>query len=411
MALWQRSRRLSGLVSVLVVGFGLTLVSAPAGAANPGTTQVSLRDPGPAGCPTGNYVATNSGSTSSPFFVLKNPGPGGCAPGIDVLKNPGPIGAPQGIAVALPLTAADCTQGTALVDTELLLLGAPVPGSPAVGSVGSSGGSTSACPSGDAALAGLQAAIANVPSAPGSFGLDLGAPVALPAVQNPGGYLLVNPGASSGPRLAGIYGDTLNRASVGAEVIVDFLEGDPDRPILTSSPTATPGTSILKAPGPLGPSTLGGVVCIEIGAIWHQAGTCEVMGGGTVSNSFTVPPAATLIVDPGGSLSVNGGTLTLGGTPANPGVLSLSSGGVLDLGPGATIDDNGGTLSLGGNTTNNGSVTIDPTGVTTIQQGGSLVNDGTLTNDGSLTNDGTLVNNGSFVNQGAFADNGACVNC
>jgi hypothetical protein len=411
MALWQRSRRLSGLLSVLVVGLGVTLVPAPADAMNFGPTQVPLSDPGPAGCPTGNYVATNSGSPSSPFFVLKNPGPGGCAPGIDVLKDPGPSQAPQGIAVALPLAAANCTQGTALFDTELLLLGAPVPGSPAVGSLGLSGGPTSVCPGGDAALAGLQAAIANVPSAPGSFGIDLGAPVALPAVQNPGGYILVHPGANSGPDLGGFYGDTLSRASVGAEVVVDFLEGDPDRPILTSSPTATPGTSILKAPGPLGASTLGDVVCIEIGAIWHQAGVCEVMGGGTVSNSFAVPPLTTLIVDPGGSLSVNGGTLTLGGTPANPGVLSLSSGGVLDLGPGATIDDNGGTLSLGGNTTNSGSVTIDPTGVTTIQQGASLVNDGTLTNDGSLINNGMLVNNGSFVNQGAFADNGTCVNC
>src|SRR5579863_2936040 len=211
----------STVIRRTVVGVALSLLAAAGSGsalAAVGPVQIPLRAPGPQGCPTGSYVATNPGPTVSPFFVLKQPGPGSCAPGIDLLRDPGPVGAPQGIAVALPLTAADCTQGTALFESELLLLGAALPG-PGGGTIGSSAASASACPSGDAALSALQAAIANVPVAPGSFGLDLAAPVPLPGVQNPGGYLLVNPGASPAPALAAAYGDN----SVGTPVLVAYL--------------------------------------------------------------------------------------------------------------------------------------------------------------------------------------------
>jgi hypothetical protein len=381
-------RALVGLATLLLSALCVAAVGPATAQAAVGPVQVLLRDPGPSGCPTGSYVATNPGPVfGSPFFVLKDPGPGSCAPGIDLFRNPGPPGAPQGIAVALPLTATDCTQGTALFDTELLLLGAALPG-PGVGTISSSGPSASSCASGDAALSDLQVAIANVPVAPGPSGLDRGGPVPLlPAVQNPGGNLLVSPGNSSAPALAGMYGDDLT----GTPVIVAFQVGDPDQPILVSSAVpSVPGVTVLKNPGPGSTPTLDATVCIQIGAIWQQSGTCEISGAAMASSSFTIPPATALLVDPGATLTVAGG-------------------GMLNLGSGGALDD-GGVRTLKGTATNNGSVTIAPNGITTIQQSGSLVNGGMLTNNGTLTNDGTFINNG-FIDQGVFADNGICVNC
>ncbi len=418
----------------LAVSAAFAAVATPivAQAALAGPLQVVLRDPGPIRCPAGTDVTVQPGPTQSPYFVLKNPGPGGCAPGIDLFGDPGASSSPQGIAIGLPLTAADCAQGTALFDTELLSLGASPPG-PATGS--------SPCPSGDVALSGLQVAIANVAVAPNSIGLDKGGRVVLPAVQNPGGYLLVDPGSSGGQALNGLYGVT----RVGQEVMILFEDGDPDHPIVVGNPI-TPGVSILTYPG-LGKSPdLNSVVCIQIGGVWQRStATCEVSGGATAPNALNIPAATTLLVDTTGSLNVNGGVLTLNGNPANPGALTISGGGVLTLGPTGSVNVNGGVLTLNGNpanpgvltmspgatlnlgsggsliaggvltlngtTTNNGSVTIGPSGITIIQQGGSLVNGGTLTNDGSLTNDGTLVNNGSFVDLGVFVNNGVCVNC
>ncbi len=387
------SRRLGALVPVFLVGLGLALVPAPAGgAANAGPIQVPLRDPGPNGCPTGSYVATNPGPISSPYFVLKEPGPNGCAPGTDVLRDPGPQGAPQGIAVALPITAADCTQGTALFDTELLMLGAALPGPSS-----SPGGPATPCPSGDAALSNLEAAIANVPVAPGSFGIDAASRVALlPAVQNPGGFILVYPGTSSAPGVAGVYGDALI-AGFGTEVVVAFLEGDPDTPILVSSPSSfAPGVSVLKAPGPSGAPTLDDAVCIEIGGIWQQPNTCEIAGAGTVSGSFTIPAATTLLVDPGGSLTLGPnasltdlGIVTIGGSPANPGNLTVAGSGTLTLGPGGTLNDTG-VVTVGGNPANPGNLTVAGSGTLTLGPGGTLNDTGVVTVGGNPANPGNL---------------------
>lgn len=416
----------------LSAAFAAVATPIVAQAALAGPFQVVLKDPGPSHCPAGTYVTVQPGPTQSPYFVLKSPGPEGCAPGIDLFGDPGASSSPQGIAIGLPLTAADCSQGTALLDTELLSLGASLPG-PTTG--------FSSCPSGDVALSALQAAIGNIAVAPGSFGLDKGGRVVLPAVQNPGGYLLVDPGRSGGQPLAGLYGVT----HVGQEVVILFENGNPDHPIVVGNPI-TPGVSVLTYPG-LGTSpNLNSVVCIQIGGVWQQStGTCEVSGGATAPKDLSIPAATTLLVDATGSLNVNGGVLTLNGDPANPGALTISGGGVLTLGPTGSVNVNGGVLTLNGNpanpgaltmfpgatlnlgsggslmaggvltlngtTTNDGSLTIGPSGITTIQQGGSLVNGGTLTNDGSLTNDGTLVNNGSFIDLGVFVNNGVCVNC
>ena len=385
----DRFQRVGALFALALIGATLALPSAAG--ASVGPVQVPLKDPGPNGCPTGSYVAVDPGPIQSPFFVLKTPGPSGCAPGIDLLRAPGPVGAPQGIAVGLPLTAADCAQGTALFDTELLLLGAALPG-PTPGTPGASGGSASACPSGDAALSALQAAMANVGVAPGSFGLDKGGsvgPRSLPAVQNPGGYLLVNPGTTPAPALGGIYGDDRTGTPIG-EVVVAFLEGDPDQPIVVENlgSSSTPGVSVLRAPGPAGAPTLDAVVCIQLGGVWQQAGTCEIAGVAIAPSSFTIPPATTLHVDPGGSLN-NGGILTVNGNITNDGSLTVSPGGAIDLGPGGSLND-GGILTLGGSPANPGSLSVSGGGILTLNPGGSLNDGGVLTLNGTPANPGAL---------------------
>lgn len=230
---------------------GVVLFLPIAAQAAVGPVQVPLRDPGPAGCPTGTFVATDPGSAQSPFFLFKAPGPVGCAPGIDELRAPGP----QGIAMALPLTAADCAQGTALFDTQLLMIGAGLPG-PIAGAPASS-----ACPAGGAAMSALQAAIANVPVAPDSSGLDRANPAELvPAIQGQGGHLVVDLGTGTG--MHGFYGLDASGTLVGQEVLVAFEEGNPDQPleVLNLEASPTPGVSVLKTPGPGGAPVLDGAV-------------------------------------------------------------------------------------------------------------------------------------------------------
>ena len=177
----------------------------------------------------------------------------------------------------------------------------------------------------------------------------------LPAVQNPGGYLLVDPGRRGGQPLAGLYGVT----HVGQEVVILFEDGDPDHPIVVGNPI-TPGVPILAYPGLGTSSNLDSVVCIQIGGVWQRStGTCEVSGGASAPNGLSIPAATTLLVDTTGSLNVNGGVLTLNGNAANPGALTISGGGVLTLGPTGSVNVNGGVLTLNGNPANPPSSEVD----------------------------------------------------
>ena len=152
-----------------MVGAGLVLAAGNAQAADPGPIQIPLsvfpaRDPGPTQCPGGTFVATDPGPVQAPVFVLVDPGPTQCPAGIDVLADPGPVQLPavQNEAVALPLTAADCAEGTALFNQELALLDAA--GSGPVGTTAAAPVANDPCPGGTAALAALHGALANSPS-------------------------------------------------------------------------------------------------------------------------------------------------------------------------------------------------------------------------------------------------------
>jgi hypothetical protein len=234
-------RLLGTVVPALVMGAGLVLASAPAGAVNPGPIQIPLRDPGPINCPAGTFVTTNPGPQQSPSFVLVNPGPINCPAGIDVLRNPGPVGTPQGQAVSLPLSATDCAAGTALIDSELSLLGL------GPGGIGSGPPPASdPCPSGDAALAALGAALANVPVAPpGSFGFKNPGPLG-----TPGGFVLVNPGPTQAPAVGFAY--LLDATGTPNGVWVEKNPGPNGFQLLVLAPSGTPGVSVLRNPGPQG---------------------------------------------------------------------------------------------------------------------------------------------------------------
>ena len=203
----QRFRRLALLVAVpMVLATGpvlATVGASPAGANSPGPIQISLLAGSPPGatCPNGTYVAISPGPVQSPVFVLINPGPIGCAQGSDVLVSPGSSQAPTGQAVALPLTAKSCATGTALLNQELTMLGSGTPGGLAPAHMATR--RTTGCPGGDAALAALQAALANVPVAPGGTGFLTPGSFGLPAVQR--NFVTVNPGAVQAPALTGSF--------------------------------------------------------------------------------------------------------------------------------------------------------------------------------------------------------------
>jgi hypothetical protein len=194
----ERLRRLALLVvAPLVVATGPVVATAwasPAGAVNPGPQQIPLVAGSPPGvsCPGGTYVAINPGPQQSSVFVLVNPGPTQCPQGSDMLMNLGTAQAPTGQAVALPLTAKSCAAGTALLNQERTMLGSGTPGGLAPAHKGPR--RAAGCPSGDAALAALHAALANVPVAPGGSGFITPGSFGPPTVAS-GSFFTVDPGS------------------------------------------------------------------------------------------------------------------------------------------------------------------------------------------------------------------------
>ena len=177
--------------------------------------------------------------------------------------NPDPINLAKGGAVALPLTEASCAVGTALFDQEISLIGGTSPGPIAGGPPPSP---ADPCPSGDAAFAALQAASANVPVAPGSVAVlsprprhevvvafvdgDPDNPIAIGSIHSAattplGVFVLRNPGPVA----------LIPSPSRGVEDVIAFVDGDPDRPIVIgsvpSAGTIPIGVFVLINPGPV----------------------------------------------------------------------------------------------------------------------------------------------------------------
>jgi len=190
----------------------------PAGAAAPLPVQVQFKELGAlAGCPGGTFVNFEPNPITAPSFMLVSPGPSPCPAGIALVQNPDTTGASRGSAVSLPLQASSCSTAQALFGEVADMLGAPI-GVPGVASPPVSIDPSGICPDADGAFAALEGALATVPVVPGSVGLVL-------------------------------------QPQSGHEVIVAFLEGDPDKPIVIGSvnvpqvlvlvPSRTPGVSVI----------------------------------------------------------------------------------------------------------------------------------------------------------------------
>lgn len=189
------SRRYRALVPAFVLGAGLAALPTTAGAAIPGPVQIPLTDPANGGsCPQASYVVVSSGASAWQVFLVVPPGPVGCPPGLDMPLDAGAAGTPPGQALALPLTAASCQVGTDLFDVQITALG-QTPG----GGIGSgSPGGSSACPSGDAALANLQLALSSVSRLQESQGIYYF------FAHDSGKHALVVAGATQVPVLVGV---------------------------------------------------------------------------------------------------------------------------------------------------------------------------------------------------------------
>ncbi len=230
-------RRLSALVPVLVVGAGLALMSAQAGADTPGPVRVPLTEPANGGsCPQADSVVLSPGSGQSQMFLVVPPGPAGCPGGLDLTVNAGPVGTPAGEAVTLPLTAHSCQTATALIGNEITALG-QTPGG--IGS-GPPGGGTSACPGGDAAWVQLQSTIAQLPPA------AEGAGIFYFFQHDATHHALVVTGAAGVFALVGVY---------------DIASGTPQGAFTASLPGSTPALYVLQPSGTAGVATIACAIC------------------------------------------------------------------------------------------------------------------------------------------------------
>jgi hypothetical protein len=229
--------------------------TAPARASDPTRipVQVRLAEPGGlAACPGGTVVNFEPDPTSAPSFVLVNPGPSQCPAGIALLTNPRTAGSLPGSAVRLPLQASSCSTAQAVFAQVADLLGAPA-GVPGVAPSSVNVDPTGVCPDADVAFAALSSALASVPSVPGTAGLVVqprnGPEVIVAFLEgDPDQPIVIGTINFTGAAPAGVF---LER-----EVVISFVDGDPDQPIVIGVgrvpqlfvlvPSATPGVAAVR---------------------------------------------------------------------------------------------------------------------------------------------------------------------
>jgi hypothetical protein len=246
------SRGLAVVLVALASAVGTVVVAPPAAAAGLSPVQIQLTERGTlAACPGGTIVDFEPDPTGAPSFMLVNPGPAPCPAGIALVQNPDATGTSGGSAVALPLQASSCSTAESLFTHVADLLGAPggLPGVAAPVSIDPTG----VCPAADVAFAVLQNGLASVPVVPGSVGL---------VVQPRNGHEVIVAFLEGDPDKPIVIGSVFSTGIAPAgvlvvrELIVAFLDGDPDKPIVIGTatvpqvlvlvPSQTPGVSVIS---------------------------------------------------------------------------------------------------------------------------------------------------------------------
>lgn len=236
----------------LATAVGTVVGATPAAAVGRNPVQIKLTERGTlAACPDGTIVNFEPDPSSAPSFMLVNPGPSPCPAGIASVQNPNATDASGSSAVTLPLQASSCSTAQTLFTGFADLLGAPA-GVPGVAPPPVSIDPTGVCPAADVAFAAVQSGLASVPVVPGAVGL-VSQPVSGHEVivafldGDPDQPIVIGAVSLTGTAPSGLF--------LEKEVIVAFLDGDPDQPIVVGSvsapqlfvlvPSATPGVSII----------------------------------------------------------------------------------------------------------------------------------------------------------------------
>jgi len=143
-------------------------------------------------------------------------------------------------------------------------------------------------------------------------------------------------------------------------------------------------------------------------------GTFTIQNGGNFNNGVTGPNGTLLLQ--GGTFYLQGGTIT-NGLGGFTGTITINSGTFI-LGPGTITNSSTGYITFFGanlndapNSISSGTMKI-PSGQTmTIPSGGTIgiTTNGSIENDGTVNNNGIIFNNGTIDNDNSFTNNGTTI--